>query len=458
MLRSYLFIFIITALCFQVRGQQPATRDDLQKQQKQLLKEIDDLNNTLESIRLNKKQSLSQLAMVQRKLAVREKLIRNINQEIGRIDDNIYNSELERNHLKKELDTLKMRYSQSIVFAYKNRSSYEYLNFLFSATDFNDALKRMTYMKSYRRYRETEAQTILKTEELLQTTIGNLNNSKVEKSRVLITQSSQIKVLEQDKKEKDLVVQQLKDQEKDITAQLKKREHQRQDLKKALDAAIRRELEEAQRKAKERERIAKLKEIEDQKKALANNRSNNTGSVEKPNTLTTKPKAESNEPVTGVTKAGGNISRTYSLFESTPEGLTQSINFENNKGRLPWPVSNGTVSHQFGVHKVEGTKLTEKNDGTFIATPIGTNVKCVADGEIVRIFDVNDAQSVLVKHGKYFTSYSNLSSVQVQNGQKVSAGTVIGKVAANFDNYGELIFMVMNDKGFLDPERWLKAH
>ena len=151
MLRSYLFIFIITALCFQLRGQQPATRDDLQKQQKQLLKEIDDLNNTLESIRLNKKQSLSQLAMVQRKLAVREKLIRNINQEIGRIDDNIYNSELERNHLKKELDTLKMRYSQSIVFAYKNRSSYEYLNFLFSATDFNDALKRMTYMKSYRR-------------------------------------------------------------------------------------------------------------------------------------------------------------------------------------------------------------------------------------------------------------------------------------------------------------------
>ena len=85
-------------------------------------------------------------------------------------------------------------------------------------------------------------------------------------------------------------------------------------------------------------------------------------------------------------------------------------------------------------------------------------MKCVADGEIVRIFDVNDAQSVLVKHGKYFTSYSNLSSVQVQNGQKVSAGTVIGKVAANFDNYGELIFMVMNDKGFLDPERWLKAH
>ena len=175
-------------------------------------KEIDDLNSTLESIRKNKKQSLSQLAIVQRKVAVRERLINNINQDIHRIDENIYAKELERNHLNKELDTLKQRYAQSIVFAYKNRSSYEYLNFLFSADDFNDAVKRMTYLKSYRRFRETEAQTILKTQELLQETIGTLNSSKTEKSKVLSTQSSQLKVLEQDKKEKDQVVKQLKDQ------------------------------------------------------------------------------------------------------------------------------------------------------------------------------------------------------------------------------------------------------
>jgi len=244
------FLFFLFA-AMPARAQQQS-RDELQKEQKQLQKEIDDLNNALQSTRKNKKQSLSQLAIIKHKLAIRERLINNINHDIHRIDDDIYAKELERNHLKKELDTLKQNYAQSIVFAYKNRSSYEYLNFLFSATDFNDAIKRATYLKSYRKYRETEAQTILKTQDLLKETIGNLNSSKTEKNKVLVTQSSQLKVLEQDKKEKDQVVKQLKDQEKDLTAQIKKRETQRQNLKRALDAAIRREMEEAQRKEKER--------------------------------------------------------------------------------------------------------------------------------------------------------------------------------------------------------------
>ncbi len=432
---------------------QQQSRDELQKEQKQLQKEIDDLNNALESTRKNKKQSLSQLAIIKHKLAVREKLINNINHDIHRIDDDIYAKELERNHLKKELDTLKQNYAQSIVFAYKNRSSYEYLNFLFSASNFNDAVKRTTYLKSYRKYRETEAQTILKTQDLLKQTIGTLNNSKTEKSKVLITQSSQLKVLEQDKKEKDQVVKQLKDQEKDLTAQIRKRETQRQNLKKALDAAIRRAMEDAQRK--ENERISKQKALDEQKRLAAQN--NKTVEPEKNNTTAVKPKPLNNEPITGVTTVGGNTNRTYNLLESTPEGLTQSINFENNRGRLPWPVSNGSVSHQFGIHKIEGTHLTEKNDGTSILTAIGTNVKSVADGEVISVFDMNDAQTVVIKHGKYFTSYSNLSTVDVAKGQKVNAGTVLGKVAPNFDNNGELNFEILLDKKFLDPEKWLRS-
>ena len=452
--KMFLLAFLFSFALVQAPAQQQQSKEELQKQQKQLQKEIDDLNSSLESIRKNKKQSLSQLAIVQRKVAVRERLINNINQDIHRIDDNIYAKELEKNHLNRELDTLKQRYAQSIVFAYKNRSSYEYLNFLFSADDFNDAVKRMTYLKSYRRFRETEAQTILKTQELLQETIGTLNSSKTEKSKVLTTQSSQLKVLEQDKKEKDQVVKQLKDQEKDLTAQIKKRENQRQNLKRALDAAIRREMEDAMRK--EKERVAKQKALEEQKKANALNNRSQPENTDKNNAAPARPRPIDNEPITGVTTAGGNANRSYNALESTPDGLTRSINFENSRGQLPWPVSSGYPSHQFGIHKIEGTKLTEKNDGIYIATQIGANVKCVADGEISSVFEINDAQSVLVKHGKYFTSYSNLSSVDVSKGQKVSAGTVIGKVAANFDNSGELIFEIVSDKGFVDPERWLK--
>jgi septal ring factor EnvC (AmiA/AmiB activator) len=449
-IKKIIFLSALMALAYHPAGaQQGQSKEELQKAQKQLQKEIDDLNATYENIKKSKKQSLSQLAIVQRKIAKREQLVNNINKEVRNIDEDIYGKELEENHLKKELDTLRQKYAQSIVFAYKNRGSYEYLNFLFSATDFNDAMKRMMYLKSYRQYRETQAQTIAKTEDLLQQTIGTLNNSKVEKNKVLKVQSSQLQVLEQDKKEKDQVIKGLKDQEKDVVAQLKKRERQRQDLSRAVSAAIRREQEEIQRK--EKERIAKLNAANKAAEAAENKVTNAT----KP-AVANKPKLN-NEPVTGVASAGSGT-RPYSTFETTPEGKEMSINFENNRRHLPWPVSGGYVSHEFGVHEIPGTKLHEQNDGIFIATSIGSPVKCVADGEVQSVMDMGESQAVLVQHGKYFTTYSNLSSTNVSKGQKVSGGTVLGKAAANLEGAGEVGFMVMNDKNkFLDPQDWLKS-
>ncbi len=439
-----LIICLLLATSHSFSQQQPS-KEELQKQQKQLQKEIDDLNNSLVSNRQNQKQYLRQLAIVQRKVALREQLISSINKDLRRIDDEMYSKEIEINHLKKELDTLKQNYAKSIVFAYKNRSSYAYLNFLFSSDNFNDALKRVAYLKSYRQYRETEAAAIVKTQDILQQNITSLNSSKTEKTSTLKTQSSQLKVLEEDKKEKDQVVKQLKDQEKDIQAQLKKREKERQQLNKALEAAIKRAQQEA---------IAKQKALEEQRKKLpVNNAANETA---KNNPTVKSPKT--NEPLTGMVTAKDNSSRDYSVFESTPEGRELSINFENNRGRLPWPVSGGVVTDHFGKQNVTGTKLTELNDGIFIGTQIGTTVKCVADGEVTMIYDLNDYQGVLVQHGKYFTVYNKLSDVNVTKGQTVKAGTLIGKAAEDFDGSGKIEFRVMNEKGkFIDPEKWLKS-
>jgi len=457
-MRLILFCFLlfpILPVWAQTQGstQQPPTREALQQQQKQLQEEIDNLNATLNAIRKNKKQSLTEVAIIQRKLAVRERLIHKINQEIQRLNDDIYNKQLEINRLKRQLDTLKQNYAKSIVFAYKNRSSYEYLNFLFSASDFNDALKRMAFLRSYRQYREAEAQTILKTSELRQQAIVDMNNAKEQQTKVLETQSNQLKVLEQDKKEKDQIVNQLKNKEKDYLAQLRKTERQRQILNEAIKAAIRREIAEAERR--ERERLAKAK-AEAAKKPSAT--ANNTPAPKTNNTSATNTPKASDEPITGVVSADRNESRTYSVFESTPEGREMSINFENNRGRLPWPVSGGAVVGQFGTNIVPGTKLKETNDGIFISTKIGAPVRCVADGEVISVMDLGDFQGVLVQHGKYFTVYNKLSDVSVNRGQQVKAGTLIGHAAADFDGEGKIEFRVMNGSNkFVNPEQWLKS-
>jgi septal ring factor EnvC (AmiA/AmiB activator) len=416
------------------------TKEDIQKKQQDLQKELADLNNTLNSIKKNKKESLGQLALVQRKISARQELVKNLGKQMRNIDDNIYQNELGINHLKLELDTLKTQYAKSIVFAYKNRSNYDYLNFLFSASSFNDAIKRIAYLKSYRQFRETQVEDINKTQDLLQQKVTTLNSNKIEKGNTIKEQGKQLQNLEQDKTEKDQVVQQLKSKEKDVAAEIKNNEKVRQKLQQSLQAIIRREI--AQAKEKQRlDDLAKQQEADRQKKLAPGN--NNSANNSSPVAVTAPPK---------------NNSRSYSPFESTAEGLTESINFENNRGRLPWPVDAGNVISPFGEHSIPGTKLHEDNVGIDISLPVNAKVKSVADGEVTSVFDLGDEQAVVIRHGKYFTTYSHLSSVSVSKGDAVKSGTLVGHAAAGDDGQGLLTFMVTNEKGTnLDPENWLKA-
>ena len=96
--------------------------------------------------------------------------------------------------------------------------------------------------------------------------------------------------------------------------------------------------------------------------------------------------------------------------------------------------------------------------GIEISLPVGSNIKSVADGVVSTIFDLGGSQTVVVRHGKYFTTYSNLSSTNADKGQEIRAGKVLGKAAVGLSGEGQIIFMVTNDKNInLDPERWLKS-
>jgi|JI7StandDraft_1071085.scaffolds.fasta_scaffold100220_1 septal ring factor EnvC (AmiA/AmiB activator) len=486
MLKRIFSLFVVLLLGGLVANAQ--NREDLQKQKQSIEKELAELNQLYRETQKNTKTSVKQLAIIKRKINARESLINSINREVKQLDETIYLNELDIYRLRKELDTLKVKYAKSIVFAYKNRSSYAYLNFLFSAGSFNDAMKRVTYLKSYRQNRETQASTIVKSEQLLQEKIGVLSNNKKERLSTLEVQNKQLVDLEEDRKEQDQVVAQLKGKEKELNKQIRDKESQRQKVAVAINAVIRREIEEAKR----RDEAKRLKALEDARKlkaaqdaaaaAAAQEKKNAAGTTTKPaaGSTTTKPtttagntvaangagaensasvnppKPTLNDPATGVSSASKD--RTYSPLESTPEGMEQSINFENNRGRLPWPVSNGIVTVGFGTQSYAGTKLMQKSDGLEIAVPVGSPVRCVADGEVVYAGEVADENIVLVKHGKYFTGYKNLSSVAVSRDQKVKAGTVLGKSGTSIDGEGGILFMIMNDKSVAqNPTPWLRS-
>ena len=425
-------------------AQTNASREDLQKQEQSLRKELDELNRLLEQTKKNKKSSLGQLAVIRSKIAKREALVNGIRKQVNILDAAIYNNQLDVQRLNKDLDTLKSRYAKSIIFSYKGRSGYEYLNFLFSAKSFNDAVKRITYLKSYRQNREAQANAINMSQNDLNQKINVLSNNKKDRLKTLSVQNEQLQVLEQDKKEQDKVVKQLKSKEAEITAQVKQKESQRRKMQQALTALIKREIQEAERREKDRLAKAKAANAEATNKAKASD-----------NNSTAKANIKIGKVEGGLSSTTDN--RPYSALETTEEGRETSISFENNRGNLPWPVDRGNVYVHFGVENIPGTKLNRKSDGIEIALPKGSPVKSVANGTVIYVGDVNGDLSIFVKHGKYFTTYSHLSTASVKVMQEVRAGTVLGRSGVNLDGEGALLFSINNEKVvFFDPESWLK--
>ena len=409
--------------------QQPG-KAELEKQRAAIQKEIDDVRRSLDETKRNKKTSLAQLNAVQKKLQLRQREINVINQQMELIEGDINQGWRDISKLKKELDTLKLQYGKSVVYSYKNRSNYDFLNFIFSASSFNDALKRVSYLKSYRAYREEQANNIVRTQDQIQGKIASLNHSREQKSLVLKEEDKAKEKLEDEKKEKDEVVNKLKAREKELMKEFADKKRQDMKISNAITIAINR---------------AKAAAIAEAKKNAEIAAKNNVAA----NTPVNKPLASTEKKVSKPAD--------FHPLDADPAAKKLSDNFEKNRGSLPWPIESGKISMRFGPSTIPGTNLRVDNKFLTFETEAGRSVKVIFDGEVALITYIGDVQAVIVRHGKYFTTYSNLSSVSVTKGQQVKTGQVLGKVAEKEDNLGELELGISNDvnRNF-DPEKWLR--
>ena len=143
------------------------TKEELEKRRREIQQEIASLQETQNQISKDRKSSLSELKLLERKLRSRYAVIDNLNDEIRLIDNTIFSNNREIYRLERQLDTLRKQYAKTIQYAYKNRSNYDMLNFIFTATNFNDAVKRVAYLKSYRKYRDEQVVGINRTQKEL---------------------------------------------------------------------------------------------------------------------------------------------------------------------------------------------------------------------------------------------------------------------------------------------------
>ena len=295
-------------------------KDELQKQRQQLKKEIEETERALNETKKTTKENIGQLSLINKRLDLQGNVIDNITGQLKFIENDIYKSQREVNKLARILDTLKQEYAKSMVYAYKNRNSYDFLSFIFSAANFNDAIKRITYLKSYRNYREQQGENIIRTQQLLHQRINELSGNKQKKNVVLQEKNKEMTVLEKQQEEKEKIVTKLKGRQKELTAQINNKRKQDAKLRGMITIMINREIAIARKKAeddkKERDRLAKINNAKP---------NNNDVAVTKPSVRTTK--------------------KIESVLVSSDADRVLDANFERNRGSLPWPADGFILSH-----------------------------------------------------------------------------------------------------------------
>lgn len=428
----------ITCLLLVISGisVQAQTREELERQRAQYKKELEQTEKLLNENKTKTKENLVQWRLINDKVNIQDKIIDNINRDINLLDNSMVTTQRDINRYNRLLDTLKQEYAKSMVYAYKNRSNYDFMNFIFSAASFNDAIRRIAYLKSYRSYREMQGENILRTQDLRRQRIDELAGTRQKKNVVLQTKDKEMEVLEDQKKEKDRIMAGLKKQGKELTTQIAAKKKQLAKVDNAIAAAIKKAMDEARKLA--------AKKAADEERRLAaekNTRTNPTVSnpVTKPvNTPVKKEPAKTQESV---------------LLNAENRAL--NANFTSNRGSLPWPVDKGYVLMHYGPNQVESGS-TIVFSGISVVTDIGSPVKSVFDGTVSSIVYVEEMQVVIIQHGKYFSTYSNLSNVSVQRGQEIKMGQVLGKALPNLEGVGAVDFYISDEKGNQDPERWLR--
>ncbi|SHF79449.1 Septal ring factor EnvC, activator of murein hydrolases AmiA and AmiB [Mariniphaga anaerophila] len=371
---------------------------DLQQQKEKAAKEIELTASLLGQIQQKEKASLSGLQLINSNINRRNVLISNFNAEIKLYQEFIQNNTLAVDLLSEDLDKMKEEYARLIRMAYLYRNAQNQLLFLLSAENFNQAYRRLLYMRRYTSFRNNQAATMKTMQALLNEKVEKLETLKSTRQQLLAETRNENQKLAQEKAIQNQEIQQLKSQQRDLRRQLA----QQRQIEQQLEREIQRMIEEEARK----------------------NRA-------------------AGEP-------------EYAL---TPEQKLVGEKFEQNKQRLPWPVERGIVTEKFGIHRhpvLENVQI--RNNGINIATEIGAGVRAVFNGEVSRVFGISGGNSaIIIRHGSYLTVYSNLREVTVKKGDKVTTRQKIGTVFTDFEdgNKSVLKFQIWRENQKLNPEDWI---
>ena len=384
---------------------------------KKLQDEIKSIEAAIKSNSAKKEKSMGEILSLQAKIKSRENLIGNINNQIDDVEENIDETQQEISKKVIEVEKMKAEYAEMLRKSYQNLTLQNQVVFILSSTSFYDAIRRYNYLLKIAEYRRGQAKNIQKNIGELQVKKEDLQENKHEKENLLVRQTAQKEELERERKEKDAAVALLLEKEKKLRKAQQEKNKAAAQLNNRIQVIIEDEIRQARKKAEE---------------------------AAKRNAGTTK----------DVTVKKGST-ETMPL---TPAEQALSKDFSNNQGKLPWPVLRGHIVAQFGKHEHPLLKgVMVENNGVDIKTEAGAEARAVFGGTVVSVFFLPTTQNcVIVKHGEFFTVYSNIENVSVKTGQTLTTKQSLGKLHVDMsEDLTKVHLEIWKGKDKMDPQGWL---
>ena len=391
-----LLLFIITI------SSNCQTVESLEKKIASIQKDIKLAEKLLKETSKNKEATINQVTLLQTQINQRESLIKTYQSQVNALNKAIQKNKNGIASAKKDLALFQKEYANLLVIAYRNKGKTNNLMFVFSSEDFNQGMRRMRYIQELNDLVKEKIEEIKNTQEKINNQLNKNESNKKEIEKVLAKEKEEKASLvnDRDKLNKDLAS--LKKKETQIQKEIKTKEEETKKLKKQIEKIIAEEI----RKAKEREEQAKK---------------NNTKSVD------------------------------YNL----------SNNFAQNKGKLPYPVEQGIITGKYGLspHPTQ-PKVTVNNNGVDISTTKGAKARTVFEGEVCFVTSQGSNNAILIRHGLYFTLYSNIEKVFVKVGDKVTTGQEIGRIHTNVSDGKTILHFEIwqENKTTVNPALWIKKN
>ena len=374
------------------------SRQELEKRKKKIAEEIEFKNKLLEETQINQKASLGQLILLNTKISEREDLINTISRELTFIEKEVEKTSSLIKSLEADLQRYKDEYAKLIYNTFKTKNNYDKLIYILGSQDINQAFRRLKYLQQYAEYRVNQAALIIRTQEQLNRKKEGLEEIRKEKEVLLKEEKEASSTLFAEKSLQQNVYKDLQNKEKQLRQEIKKQQQEAEKLKKAIQKIIEEE----------------LKRQEEAKK-----------------------------------KSG---------FALTPEAKALSDDFQNNKGKLPWPVEKGVITEKYGEHPHPVLReIKIQNNGINIGTIKGAEARSVFSGKVSAVIVLpGSGIAVMVRHGEYLSVYSNLAEVYVKKDDSVDMKQAIGKIISDTEQgKTELHFELWKGQVTQNPALWL---